>query len=652
MKITLLAIAAAALPGTAWAKLETSGRLRAARALEEDGLSMEAGSIALMDTGEMGAKSGKMSKASKATKIVDSLCPTEYPSFDRSEPFQPLIVPEQIYPDEDGVTRVDLIWQPAEYIGPAYTTLVRNFGSTPGPTIHVAPGGSLELRHVNCMYPPIGFMGPEAHNRYHHPNSTNLHTHGPHISGENPGDNVFVKTGPRSYHDYHYEFGKNHMPGTFWYHPHLHGSTAVQTGAGSSGMLIMDEPEDYDIPAAIKDMEDIQIVFQHMNLKNLREASRVSQDELTDWSTFNYEVTNKTTDLTNIMLANMQFLPKITMDAGKWYRWRMVMSSIQVGVAFQGSENCEMKLLAKDGIFLDDAPRDVSVVILSAGNRADVAVRCHEPGHEFMNSTEVNIPAGSGAFDPGNQYPIESDGLTVENMAGTFTDPKEQPTILVIDVVSTELEKFTAPKPCYLVDLRDVPEEEIQTSFTIDYGCVNELGGYPFTNFPNGWPFRQTEMDICGVTGPYGKGGVWSDGPDIAPFTPWVDEDTYINDFPTGTVNEIVHVANAFHPYHQHINSFQLVEIADFDKLQDFVANWYQIGDWQDTTQIPARGLEGNGIVRARFQADQFSGHMVQHCHLLFHEDQGMMAQYNVTGVEGAIWHGAREIDPQCILPY
>lgn len=44
-----------------------------------------------------------------------------------------------------------------------------------------------------------------------------------------------------------------------------------------------------------QDMEDIQIVFQHMNLKNLREASRVSQDELTDWSTFNYEVTNKTT---------------------------------------------------------------------------------------------------------------------------------------------------------------------------------------------------------------------------------------------------------------------------------------------------------------------------------------------------------------------
>ena len=52
-----------------------------------------------------------------------------------------------------------------------------------------------------------------------------------------------------------------------------------------------------------------------------------------------------------------------------------------------------------------------------------------------------------------------------------------------------------------------------------------------------------------------------------------------------------------------------------------------------------------------RFQADQFKGHMVQYCHLLFHEDQGMMAQYDVHGKEGAIWDGAREVDPTCVLP-
>ena len=97
-------------------------------------------------------------------------------------------------------------------------------------------------------------------------------------------------------------------------------------------MIIMDDPEDYDIPAAIKDMPDVQIVFQHMNLQILRDSAAVSQDMVTNWIDHNFEITNKTTDLTNIMLANMQFLPKITMEQGKWYRWRTVMSSIQVGL--------------------------------------------------------------------------------------------------------------------------------------------------------------------------------------------------------------------------------------------------------------------------------------------------------------------------------
>ena len=55
--------------------------------------------------------------------------------------------------------------------------------------------------------------------------------------------------------------------------------------------------------------------------------------------------------------------------------------------------------------------------------------------------------------------------------------------------------------------------------------------------------------------------------------------------------------------------------------------------------------------VTFRFQADQFTGHMVQHCHLLFHEDWGMMTQYDITGKEGATWDYAKVLDPQCVPP-
>ena len=98
----------------------------------------------------------------------------------------------------------------------------------------------------------------------------------------------------------------------------------------------MDDPDDYDIPQEIKDMPEIQMVLQHMDLGELRWSSSTSQDHVTNWGDpnsdepdLNFETTNVTTDLTNIILVNMQFLPKVTMELGKWYRWRLVMSSLR-----------------------------------------------------------------------------------------------------------------------------------------------------------------------------------------------------------------------------------------------------------------------------------------------------------------------------------
>ena len=81
-------------------------------------------------------------------------------------------------------------------------------------------------------------------------------------------------------------------------------------------------------------MPEIQMVFQHMDLDVLRNTSKTSLDGITNWGRpdevpLNFETTNATTDLTNFMLVNMQFIPKVTMAWGKWYRWRMVMSSVK-----------------------------------------------------------------------------------------------------------------------------------------------------------------------------------------------------------------------------------------------------------------------------------------------------------------------------------
>ena len=40
--------------------------------------------------------------------------------------------------------------------------------------------------------------------------------------------------------------------------------------------------------------------------------------------------------------------------------------------------------------------------------------------------------------------------------------------------------------------------------------------------------------------------------------------------------------------------------------------------------------VDGASGVRVRFRTDRFTGHVVVHCHLLDHEDRGMMAVYDI----------------------
>ena len=70
-----------------------------------------------------------------------------------------------------------------------------------------------------------------------------------------------------------------------------------------------------------------------------------------------------------------------------------------------------------------------------------------------------------------------------------------------------------------------------------------------------------------------------------------------------------------------------------------------QVGDWHDTF---LGGAANTDTITVRFQTDSFVGKMVVHCHVLEHEDEGMMAVVNVLQPPKH-WEGARETDPRCL---
>ena len=137
------------------------------------------------------------------------------------------------------------------------------------------------------------------------------------------------------------------------------------------------------------------------------------------------------------------------------------------------------------------------------------------------------------------------------------------------------------------------------------------------------------------------------------------------------------------HPFHIHINPFQLdMETERFSSEERFgevyanlsASGWFNSGDWHDTLLIPDERygsydyvtplytsgnkseLSGKRYMRVLMQTDRFTGPSVVHCHILAHEDLGMMITVNFTGDEGKRYPRAyptpeyteRRIDPTC----
>lgn len=87
-----------------------------------------------------------------------------------------------------------------------------------------------------------------------------------------------------------------------------------------------------------------------------------------------------------------------------------------------------------------------------------------------------------------------------------------------------------------------------------------------------------------------------------------------------GTVEEwtLVNRSDEDHPFHIHVNDFQVMSVN---------GKPYRARGLQDVVDIPADG--GTVVVRNSFQ--DYTGHFVFHCHILGHEDAGMMKTIEVV---------------------
>lgn len=289
--------------------------------------------------------------------------------------------------------------------------------SIPGPTINMTPGNKYVLRFRNLL----PYEAPSgAHNSFRDPNISNVHTHGLHISGESPGDDVSRMFEGGFGGDYVYDIPADHMGGTFWYHAHHHGSTLLQVSTGGFGLIVIDDGND-QLPANVAAMEERHLILGYLDPS----TAGTGGDTLVTGSLSPGWTVNGTRGGT------------MTVPPNTWQHWRVLLADrdakakdVTVG------SGCEAMLLARDGVWRTTAPAamDANTINLTGASRADLAVRCSsDTDIEIAGQTVASVTV-SGSADSG-PHPFATDGTSM----------------------------WSAERPSYLRDLQNVSQVNKET---------------------------------------------------------------------------------------------------------------------------------------------------------------------------------------------
>ncbi len=491
-------------------------------------------------------------------------------------------------------------------IGGCGVTLRTYNGQLVGPTLRLKPGATLaaELRNELPLETPDQMadqIHQEASNAFidtrpHTFNTTNLHTHGLHVSPTGNSDNVLLAIPPTTSFPYEIHVPSNHPSGTFWYHAHTHGSTAIQVGSGMAGALII-EDEPADIPESLRKANEREkvMVFQTILYDTYGRADDITAFFPDSKST---EVLCKEgksgctwqNSLRRVTI-NGQIVPRITMRPGEVQRWRMIDTSFRESLNIR-LEGHSLHEIALDGLYLGriDTWTTAQPIDLEPGYRSDVLVKA--------------------SMTPGTYRLLDAPTSAVQALRGVVEDEN----LLAEIVIEGEPMDMKLPTDAEMAKLAPFPGVNLQAQADGVQTAVFKLGSAASsTDARNYFQINYSAFNPTRIR--YVKLGAT----DMWNLTTVGDPSVITNGIPP-----LPHV------FHIHVNPFQTTR-KDPKGQSETV--------WKDTLLIPA-----GQTLNIYTQYTDFIGQFVMHCHILDHEDLGMMEIVEVVGEDTGtptMGHGA-----------
>jgi FtsP/CotA-like multicopper oxidase with cupredoxin domain len=430
--------------------------------------------------------------------------------------------------------------------------------------------------------------------------------------------------------------GDLHMgqaPGTMWYHMHKHGSTTLNIANGLVGAMIIEGKYDDQLNDFYKstdthkrwDLKQQVLVIQEVGvLPNLMRKQTAPP----------------------LFSVNGRRGAVISMKPGEVQMWRIVNGSPRSGAYFVGGaldfpdgkrSGVQWVQIAQDGVQLHPdnyiPPADgkpSAGFLMASGNRVDLLVR---------------VPKGT----PAGKIPIQVVNVVKPTEEPGGSSPNPAVTLFYVNVEKAEAAKDPEPGmdfittkefPTFPEFLGDIDPATIHVHRTLTFNSTGFGAGANHTI--NGAKFGDQISEVMLLNS--------------------AEEWKIVN-----TTSDAASPGPIMHPFHIHINPFQIVEFFNpYDPRYVFDQTNYdpnkvcniQTADpstwhpckvtalkppfvWWDTFSMPG-GREVHGVVipgyfTFRSNFNDYTGQYVLHCHILAHEDRGMMELIEVVPNE-SIW--------------
>lgn len=556
------------------------------------------------------------------------------------------------------------------------------------PTIEAAPGQTVRIELENKLpSDPTCATAHAAMNEPHCFNGTNLHSHGLWVSPTGNSDNVLLSIDPGTQFGYEYNIPRDHPAGTFWYHTHRHGSTALQVSSGMAGALIvrgdrkpsMAQNGDLEtllyqdgrpIPEQIMLFQQIQYgcmdAAGHIKVKKDAGGNVVAWDcepnDVGGIETYDDGSSDHTgfgpgswAESGRYTSINGQVLATVNAKSGQLSRWRLIHAGVRDtinlqffkmsiggakaldtlaaknGAAFQGTycagDPVPFYVVANDGLTTNTGILKTRV-LLQPAYRNDLLVVFPTAGDYCMINSPVAASGSVSTAAMGTR-------LLGKVKVAKGQDVADIPTHIVNQLI-------IAAKAQMPVTIRQAVIDDLQAGFKLSHFTAHAtVADDEVSNEPK----QHVLFNIDTSTTPL-KFEVGSQ--DYLPRPYQADRIDRI--LTLGHSQEWV-IKSQFvsHPFHIHVNPFQIVaifdpngkDVSDSSVTDDYGGgpsdpNYPGLkGSWKDTIWVKSvRKPDGTFapytiIVRTRYQ--RYIGEFVLHCHILDHEDQGMMQNVEIV---------------------